>query len=140
MESRWKNINSYWGFLLIDELVRNGVEFFCISPGSRSTPLTIAAAENPNANTIICHDERGAAFYALGYGCATGRPGALICTSGTASANYFPAIVEAHQSNIPLLILTADRPPELQDTGANQTVDQVLGIKDRERFFLIPYH
>jgi 2-succinyl-5-enolpyruvyl-6-hydroxy-3-cyclohexene-1-carboxylate synthase len=125
MESRLKNINSFWGYLLIDELVRNGVSLFCISPGSRSTPLTIAAAENPLAENIICIDERGSAFYALGYAKATGKPAALICTSGTAAANYLPAIIEARQSRIPLIILTSDRPPELRGTGANQSIDQI---------------
>jgi 2-succinyl-5-enolpyruvyl-6-hydroxy-3-cyclohexene-1-carboxylate synthase len=125
MESRSKNINSFWGYLLIEELVRNDITCYCISPGSRSTPLTIAAAENRVAEKIICIDERAAAFYALGYARATGNPAAIICTSGTAAANYYPAIVEAKKSQIPLIILTADRPPELRDTGANQTIDQV---------------
>lgn len=117
MESRLKNINSFWGYLLIDELVRNGITRFCISPGSRSTPLTIAAAENPNAENIVCIDERGSAFYALGYSRATGKPAAIICTSGTAAANFYPAIIEARQSNIPLIIITADRPPDLRLLG-----------------------
>jgi len=125
MESRSKNINSFWGYLLIEELVRNDITCYCISPGSRSTPLTIAAAENKQAEKIICIDERAAAFFALGYARATGNPAAIICTSGTAAANYYPAVVEAKNSQIPLIILTADRPPELRDTAANQTVDQV---------------
>lgn len=123
-QSRWKNINSFWGYLLIDELVRNDVKCFCISPGSRSTPLTIAAAENPDVESVICIDERSAGFYALGYARSHRKPAALICTSGTAAANYFPAVIEAKQSHLPLIILTADRPPELKDTGANQTIDQ----------------
>jgi len=139
MESRLKNINSFWGYLLIDELVRNGITRFCISPGSRSTPLTIAAAENPNAENIICIDERGSAFYALGYGRATGKPAVIICTSGTAAANYYPAIIEARQSHIPLIILTADRPPELRNSGANQTVNQVKLFADYPKgFFDLP--
>ena len=124
MESRRNNINNFWAYLLVEELVRNHVTQFFISPGSRSTPLTIAAAENAGAVKKICFDERGAAFAALGYGRATGRPAVLICTSGTAAANYFPALIEARQSRIPMLILTADRPPELQASGANQTIDQ----------------
>ena len=124
MESRLNNINNFWAYLLVEELVRNHVTQFFISPGSRSTPLTIAAAENAGAVKKICFDERGAAFAALGYGRATGRPAVLICTSGTAAANYFPALIEARQSRIPMLILTADRPPELQASGANQTIDQ----------------
>ncbi len=135
MESRLKNINSFWGYLLIDELVRNGITRFCISPGSRSTPLTIAAAENPNAENIVCIDERGSAFYALGYSRATGKPAAIICTSGTAAANFYPAIIEARQSNIPLIIITADRPPDLRATGANQTIDQVKIFSDYPKWF-----
>jgi 2-succinyl-5-enolpyruvyl-6-hydroxy-3-cyclohexene-1-carboxylate synthase len=135
MESRLKNINSFWGYLLIDELVRNGITRFCISPGSRSTPLTIAAAENPNAENIVSIDERGSAFYALGYGRATGKPAVIICTSGTAAANYYPAIIEAHQSDIPLIVLTADRPPELRSTGANQTIDQVKMFSDYPKWY-----
>jgi 2-succinyl-5-enolpyruvyl-6-hydroxy-3-cyclohexene-1-carboxylate synthase len=130
MESRLKNINSFWGYLLIDEFVRNGITCFCISPGSRSTSLTIAAAENPLAEKIICIDERGAAFYALGYGRASGKPAVIISTSGTAAANFYPAIVEARQSHISLIILTADRPPELRESGANQTIDQVKMFTD----------
>jgi len=135
MESRLKNINSFWGYLLIDELVRNGITRFCISPGSRSTPLTIAAAENPNAENIVSIDERGSAFYALGYGRATGKPAVIICTSGTAAANYYPAVIEAHQSNIPLIVLTADRPPELKSNGANQTIDQVKMFSDYPNWY-----
>jgi 2-succinyl-5-enolpyruvyl-6-hydroxy-3-cyclohexene-1-carboxylate synthase len=125
MESRSKNINSFWGYLLIEELARNNITSFIISPGSRSTPLTIAAAENKKTDKIISIDERTAAFHALGYARATGNPAVVICTSGTAAANLFPAIVEAKKSQIPLILLTADRPPELRDTGANQTIDQV---------------
>jgi len=135
MESRLKNINSFWGYLLIDEFVRNGITRFCISPGSRSTPLTIAAAENPNAENIVCIDERGSAYYALGYGRATGNPAVIICTSGTAAANYYPAIIEARQSHIPIIILTADRPPELRANGANQTIDQVKLFADYPKWF-----
>jgi 2-succinyl-5-enolpyruvyl-6-hydroxy-3-cyclohexene-1-carboxylate synthase len=130
MESRLKNINSFWGYLLINELVRNDITYFCISPGSRSTPITIAAAENDQAEKIICLDERGAAFHALGYAQATGKPAVVICTSGTAAANYYPAVIEAKNSQIPLILLTADRPPELRDTGANQTIDQVKMFGD----------
>ena len=119
------NINIFWASLIVDELFRHGVTFFCISPGSRSTPLTVAAAAHDRTETQIALDERGAAFYALGYARAANRPAVLICTSGSATANYFPAVVEAYQSRIPLIILSADRPPELRDSGANQTIDQV---------------
>ncbi|MDQ7040983.1 MAG: 2-succinyl-5-enolpyruvyl-6-hydroxy-3-cyclohexene-1-carboxylic-acid synthase [Rhodothermus sp.] len=114
-----------WADRLIDELVRCGVTCFCIAPGSRSTPLVAAVARHPAAQALVHYDERGTAFWALGYGRATGRPAAWITTSGTAVANGLPAVVEASQDEIPLLLLTADRPPELRDTGANQTIDQV---------------
>jgi 2-succinyl-5-enolpyruvyl-6-hydroxy-3-cyclohexene-1-carboxylate synthase len=119
------NINLLWGDLIIEELTRAGISYFCISPGSRSTPLTVAAATNKKVQTIICYDERAAGFHALGYARATGKPAVLICTSGTAVANYYPAVIEAHQSVLPLIILSADRPPELRATAANQTIDQV---------------
>ena len=118
-------INHLWSKLIIEELIRCGVTTLCISPGSRSTPLVIAAAENKQARTVVHTDERGTAFYAMGYAKATGRPAALVCTSGTAVANYFPAVIEAGQSAIPLLILSSDRPVELRDTHSPQTINQV---------------
>jgi 2-succinyl-5-enolpyruvyl-6-hydroxy-3-cyclohexene-1-carboxylate synthase len=118
------NINALWGSLIIEELFRNGIDYFCISPGSRSTPLTVSAARFPNAKTIIAYDERGAAFLALGYARASGKAAVLICTSGTAAANYYPAVIEAFIDQVPMIVLTADRPPELRDTGANQTIHQ----------------
>jgi 2-succinyl-5-enolpyruvyl-6-hydroxy-3-cyclohexene-1-carboxylate synthase len=118
-------LNRIWSGLVIEELVRCGVTTLCISPGSRSAPLVIAAAENTRACTLVHTDERGAAFYAMGYAKATGRPAALICTSGTAVANYFPAVIEASQSTVPLLILSSDRPVELRDTRSPQTINQV---------------
>ena len=118
-------LNRIWSGLVIEELVRCGVTTLCISPGSRSAPLVIAAAENTRACTLIHTDERGAAFCAMGYAKATGRPAALICTSGTAVANYFPAVIEASQSAVPLLILSSDRPVELRDTRSPQTINQV---------------
>jgi 2-succinyl-5-enolpyruvyl-6-hydroxy-3-cyclohexene-1-carboxylate synthase len=118
-------MNRLWGYLIIEELVRNGVDYFVISPGSRSTPLTATVAQHPQAQKIVCLDERAAAFHALGYARATANPAVLICTSGSAAANYLPAVIEASIDNIPLIILSADRPPELRQTGANQTIDQV---------------
>jgi 2-succinyl-5-enolpyruvyl-6-hydroxy-3-cyclohexene-1-carboxylate synthase len=118
-------MNQLWGYLIVEELVRNGIDYFVISPGSRSTPLTVAVARNPRATHTICIDERAAAFHALGYARARTNPAVLICTSGTAAANYLPAIIEAATDNLPLIILSADRPPELRHTGANQTINQV---------------
>lgn len=118
------NANSFAASLMIEELVRNGVSSFCISPGSRSTPLAAAAARHPGAKTMVHYDERGACFFALGQARGSGQPAVMICTSGTAVANCLPAVVEASMDMIPLIVLTADRPPELRDTGANQTIDQ----------------
>jgi len=110
---------------LIDQLVKQGVELFCLSPGRRSTPLVMAVANHPKAKTFVHFDERGTAFHALGYGKATGKPAAVIVTSGSALGNLMPAVMEASASQVPMLLLTADRPPELLDTMANQTCDQI---------------
>ncbi len=119
-----ENLSILWGSLIIDELIRNGANYFCISPGSRSTPLTVAAARHPGAKNIVIYDERSAAFHALGYARGSGKPAVLICTSGTAIANYAPAVVEAAMDYIPMIILSADRPAEKIETGANQTIRQ----------------
>ncbi|MFK7898079.1 MAG: 2-succinyl-5-enolpyruvyl-6-hydroxy-3-cyclohexene-1-carboxylic-acid synthase [Myxococcota bacterium] len=105
-------------------LAEANVEHIVISPGSRSTPLAISAERTDPLRTWIELDERAAAFFALGIAKATGRPAALVCTSGTAAANYLPAVIEAHYSRVPLIILSADRPPELRDWGAGQTIEQ----------------
>lgn len=118
------NINTLWASLIIEELIRNGVNYFVISVGSRSTPLTVAVARHALAKNIVCFDERSAAFHAIGYARATRNPAVLISTSGTASANYFPAVIEASKDTIPMIVLSADRPPELHQTGANQTIQQ----------------
>lgn len=107
--------------LIIEELIRLGVETFILSPGSRSTPLAIALNHH-RERTVVHVDERGAAYFGYGAALATGIPSVLICTSGTAVANYLPAVVEASQSQTPLFIISADRPTELLDTGANQTI------------------
>ncbi len=123
-----ENINILWASLIVEECLRNGIRVFCVSSGSRSTPLAYAlskvSTKNKDVTVIHCADERAAAFYALGYARGSGIPAAVVCTSGTAVANYLPAIVEASQDAVPMLILTADRPPELLDTGANQTIKQ----------------
>lgn len=117
--------NFLWAWHLIDGLAAAGVQRFVISPGSRSTPLTLAALRHPAITTQVVVDERSAAFVALGLAKAEGRPAALIATSGSAIANWFPAVTEADMGKVPLLLLSADRPPELQDCGANQTMNQI---------------
>ena len=130
--------NRLWANLIVEELVRCGVDFFCVAPGSRSTPLVAALAANDKARSLVHFDERGTAFAALGYARATGRPAAWITTSGTAVANGLPAVVEASTDGVPMILLTADRPPELRQTGANQTIDQpdIFGDFVRWRFDL----
>ncbi len=125
MRSSFSHLNELWGALAVEELVRTGVTCFVISPGSRSTPLVHAVSQNKQAKPTVHFDERGAAFYTLGYARAAGKPAAAICTSGTAAANFLPAVIEASVDHVPLIIITADRPPELRMSGANQTIDQV---------------
>lgn len=122
--------NEAWANAFVEELIRSGVTQFYICPGSRSTPLTavLARVMRSHVGIIECistHDERGAAFRALGYARATKRPAAVVTSSGTAVANLYPAVMEASLDGVPLLLLTADRPYENRDTGANQAVDQV---------------
>ncbi len=119
------NLNLFRAGLVIEECIRQGVDHFFIAPGSRSSPLALAVAQHPRAFSVVHFDERGLAFAALGFARAKGVPGVVITTSGSAAANLFPAVTEASQSCVPMLILTADRPPELRDTAANQTMDQV---------------
>jgi 2-succinyl-5-enolpyruvyl-6-hydroxy-3-cyclohexene-1-carboxylate synthase len=123
-ESR-STVNAAWAALTMEVLARLGLETVVTSPGSRSTPLTLAAARNPRLEALTILDERSAAFYALGRAKRTHRPVALVCTSGSAAANYWPAVVEAAMSGTPLLILTADRPPELRQCSSGQTIDQL---------------
>lgn len=130
-----RDLPFYWTTLFFRKLSTLGIEHVVISPGSRSTPLTLAAAAHPALENHIILDERSAAFTALGIGKATGTPAVLVCTSGTALANYYPAVIEARQSGIPLILATADRPPHLRATGANQAIDQLKIFGDYPIFF-----
>jgi len=121
------NRNTALASAFAEELARCGLRRAVISPGSRSTPLAVALWRKPAIETTVIVDERSAAFFALGAAQASGAPVAILCTSGTAAANYHPAVCEANLSSIPLLVLTADRPPELRGVGAGQTIDQ-LGL------------
>jgi 2-succinyl-5-enolpyruvyl-6-hydroxy-3-cyclohexene-1-carboxylate synthase len=122
------NPSTAFGAVLADELARCGLREVVIAPGSRSAPLAMAFDELDRAGRVRLHvriDERSASFTALGLAKASGRPVAVVCTSGTAAANFHPAVIEADESAVPLLLLTADRPPELRGTGASQTIDQI---------------
>lgn len=119
------NLNALWAEVLIGTLYEAGVRDVCVSPGSRSTPLAYAVDAHPGIRPLVHLDERAAAFFALGLAKSTGQPVALVCTSGTAAANYYPALIEASLTGVPLIVLSADRPLGLRGSGAPQTVDQV---------------
>jgi len=120
----FRNTNALWGSVLVETLVHCGLRHAVISPGSRSTPLAMAFARHRSVESIPVLDERSASFLALGIAKQTQLPVVLVCTSGTAGANYYAAVIEAAESGAPLLILTADRPPELRDCASGQTIDQ----------------
>jgi 2-succinyl-5-enolpyruvyl-6-hydroxy-3-cyclohexene-1-carboxylate synthase len=129
------NANTALASAFTEELARGGVRQAVISPGSRSTPLAVALWRQPEIEVNVIVDERSAAFFALGAAQATGAPVAVLCTSGTAAANYHPAICEADESALPLIALTADRPPELRGIGAGQTIDQLKLYGSSVRWF-----
>ncbi|KAL5828551.1 hypothetical protein ACOSQ3_018019 [Xanthoceras sorbifolium] len=129
------NLNALWASVLIEECTRLGLTYFCIAPGSRSSPLAVAASTHPLTTCISCFDERSLAFHAVGYARGSCRPAVVITSSGTAVSNLLPAVVEASQDFVPILLLTADRPPELQDAGANQAINQVNHFGSFVRFF-----
>lgn len=130
-----KNLNFYWSTIFVRALYENGVRDVILSPGSRSTPLTLAFAAHPGFRKTTIIDERSAAFTALGIAKSSGVPACLVCTSGTALANYMPAVVEASQSSVPLIVASADRPPHLRGIGASQTIDQIKFFGDYTVFF-----
>ncbi|HKI78411.1 MAG TPA: 2-succinyl-5-enolpyruvyl-6-hydroxy-3-cyclohexene-1-carboxylic-acid synthase [Ignavibacteriaceae bacterium] len=130
------NRNILWTETFVNELVSIGLKYVCISPGSRNTPLTLAYAQNKKIKSHIIVDERSCAFFALGLAKSSGSPVALVCTSGTATAEFYPAIIEAYQQRIPLIVCTADRPPELIDVGANQTINQNNLYRNHIRWFI----
>jgi 2-succinyl-5-enolpyruvyl-6-hydroxy-3-cyclohexene-1-carboxylate synthase len=118
------DVTTSFATTLVDEWARGGVTHAVVSPGSRHTPVVLALARNERITLDVVLDERSAAFRALGIALASGRPTVVCCTSGTAAANFHPAVVEAHHAGAPLIVCTADRPPELRDWGAGQTIDQ----------------
>jgi 2-succinyl-5-enolpyruvyl-6-hydroxy-3-cyclohexene-1-carboxylate synthase len=132
------NPSTAFGLAFCDELVRCGLREVVIAPGSRSTPLAMAFGDLEQRGRLRLHvriDERSASFTALGLAKASRRPVAVLCTSGTAAANFHPAVIEADESGVPLLVLTADRPPELRSTGASQAIDQIKLYGSAVRWF-----
>lgn len=129
------NINSAWASLIVEECVRLGFTYFCIAPGSRSSPLALSATGHPLTTCISCYDERSLGFHAVGYGRGCRKPAIVITSSGTAVSNLFPSVVEASQDFVPVVLLTADRPPELHDAGANQAINQVNHFGNYVRYF-----
>ena len=129
-------VNLRWALALLDGLIAGGVEHLVLSPGSRSTPVVLAGQRRPALTLTPILDERSAAFFALGLARASGRPVALLATSGSAPAHWYPAVMEANEAGLPLILLSADRPPELRGWGANQTTDQtrLFGVQVRDFF------
>lgn len=131
----FRNVNTLWASVLVETLARLGLECAIVCPGSRSTPLAIAFAQHLGIEAIPVLDERSAAFFALGRARRSQKPVVLVCTSGTAGANFYPAIIEARESRVPLIVLTADRPPELRNCNAGQAIDQQKLFGDYVNFY-----
>jgi 2-succinyl-5-enolpyruvyl-6-hydroxy-3-cyclohexene-1-carboxylate synthase len=129
------NRNTALASAMVEELARSGVRRAAVSPGSRSTPLAVGLWRQPEIEVSVILDERSAGFFALGTALATGIPAVVLCTSGSAAANLHPSIVEANEAGVPMIVLTADRPPELRDIGAGQTIDQLKLYGGAVRWF-----
>lgn len=138
LTNRPEDVQATFVATLVDEWVRGGVRSAVVCPGSRSTPLVLALADHPGVDVQVHHDERSGGFLALGLALAGGAPVVVLTTSGTATAELHPAVVEAHHAGVPLLVCTADRPPELQDVGAAQTIDQTRLYGGEVRWFADP--
>jgi len=129
------NRNFLWSEIFVEQLVQLGIKYACISPGSRSAPLTYSLAENKNIKCFVNIDERSSAFFALGLAKASSSPVVVVTTSGTATAELYPAIIEAYQQRTSLIVCTADRPPELKNSGANQMINQKNIYRNHIRWF-----
>ena len=134
----FEDVQASFCAVIVDGWISQGVRHAMIAPGSRSTPLALAIVARTEFHVEVFHDERSAAFAALGVGLATGQPAVLLCTSGTAAAHFHAAVIESSLSHVPLLVVTADRPPELKDVGAPQTIDQTKLYGDAVRWFHDP--
>lgn len=129
------SVNALWGRTIVDELHSLGARHVCISPGYRNAPVSLAFANHQGFEIHTHIDERSGGFFGLGIGKITGTPAVILCTSGTAAVNFYPSVVEAFYSGTPLIILTTDRPPELRQIGANQTIDQIKLFGEHVHFF-----
>jgi len=133
-----RDANSAFAHCLVDEWNRGGLTDVVLSPGSRSTPLALAFADHPGVRVHVHLDERSAGFFGLGLGKSSGRPAVVMCTSGTAAANLHPAVLESFHARVPMIVCTADRPPELREVGAGQSVDQNRLYGTAVRWFFEP--
>src|SRR5436305_7494862 len=129
------NRNTALASALVEELARCGMRQAALSPGSRSTPLAVALWREPAIEVTVIVDERSAGFFALGTALSSGTPAVVLCTSGSAATNLHPAVAEADEAGVPMIVLTADRPPELRDIGAGQTIDQLKLYGEAVRWF-----